>query len=335
MINTTVKNTTEPKILWNFSNRNLTEEELCVLEKGMSYNRSCTINRPKVIPNVEYLFHQASKIPKESIDFKKCDEDPDDIANKEIRVLEQKQLSLAADLKNATEKFFQHVQMSIKLRKNKNLNGNNDDKILLNLSKDPSILITKPDKGRGVVILDRNDYIEKLENILSDNKKFKLLNEDPTISRENALTTVLRQMKNEEYLTQQEYRYIKPVDSVPARLYGLPKVHKNNVPLRSMVSCIKSYNYKLGKFLANIIKPIRDSPYSLKNINDFLKFIQQNSHLSKNNKMISFDLQSLFTNIPVRETIEIICNKLYCTDSKLRPFIPEDYFRKLLEFATT
>ncbi|CAF3304271.1 unnamed protein product [Rotaria sp. Silwood2] len=236
MINTTDKNTTEPKVVWNFSNRNLAEEELRVLEKGMSYNHSCTVNRSKVISNVEYLFHQASKIPKESIDFKKWDEDPDDIANKEIRVLEPKQLSLAADLKSTTEKFFQHAQMSIKMRKDKNLNGNHDDKILLKLSKDLSILITKPDKGRGVVILDRNDYIEKLEKILSDNKKFKLLNQDPTISRENALTTVLRQMKNEEYLTQQEYKYIKPVGSVPARLYGLPKVHKNNVPLRPIVS---------------------------------------------------------------------------------------------------
>ncbi|CAF1487948.1 unnamed protein product, partial [Rotaria sordida] len=177
----------------------------------------------------------ASKVPKESIDFKKWNEDPDDIANKEIRVLEPKQLSLAADLKNATEKFFQDAQMSIKMRKDKNLNENNDDKILLNLSKDPSILITKPDKGPGVVILDHNDYIEKLENILSYNKKFKLLNEDPTISRENALITILRQMKNEEYLTQQEYKYIKPVGSVSVRLYGLPKVHKDNVPLRPIV----------------------------------------------------------------------------------------------------
>ncbi|CAF3906737.1 unnamed protein product [Rotaria sp. Silwood1] len=149
--------------------------------------------------------------------------------------------------------------MSINMRKDKSLNGNNDNKILLNLSKDSSILITKPDKDPGVVLLDRNDYIEKLENILSDNKKFKLLNEDPTISCENTLTNVLRQMKNEEYLTQQECKYIKPVGSVSARLYGLPKVHKDNVPLRPIVSYIKSYNYKLGKFLANIIKLMRDS----------------------------------------------------------------------------
>ena len=137
----------------------------------MSYNRPSTINRCKVISNVEHLFYHASKIPKVLIDFKKWDEDPDDITKKEMRVLESKQLSLAADLKNATEKFFHQAQMSVKTRKNNNLNVNNHDKILLNLSKDPSILITKPNKGRGIVILDRNDYIEKLEKILSEKKK--------------------------------------------------------------------------------------------------------------------------------------------------------------------
>ena len=50
--------------------------------------------------------------------------------------------------------------------------------------------------------------------------------------------------------------------------------------------------------------------------------------------MISFDIESLLTNIPVDETIEIICNKLYFTDPKLKPFIPENYFRQSLSFAT-
>ena len=40
------------------------------------------------------------------------------------------------------------------------------------------------------------------------------------------------------------------------------------------------------------------------------------------------------TNIPIDETIEIICNKLYFTDPKLKSFIPEHFFRQLLNFAT-
>ena len=186
------------------------------------------------------------------------------------------------------------------------------------------------------MVLDREYYVEKLDAILSDNKKFKLLSQDPTISRENWLTSVLKQMQNEEYLTQQEYKCIKPVGSIPARLYGLPKVHKTNGPLtfRPIVSCIQSYNYQLGKYLANLIKPIRDSPYALKNTDKFLQFLKENQHLSQNNKMISFDIESLFTNIPVNETINIICNRLYYTNPKLRPFVPEHYFRQLLDFAT-
>ncbi len=34
-------------------------------------------------------------------------------------------------------------------------------KILKNLKNDTSIIITKPDKGNGVVILNKTDYIEK------------------------------------------------------------------------------------------------------------------------------------------------------------------------------
>lgn len=181
--------------------------------------------------------------------------------------------------------------------------------------------------------MNRTDYVTKLEQILGDTSKFTILGRDPTGYRETALTSLLRQMKNEEYLTEQEYRYVKPVGSIPARLYGLPKVHKNNVPLRPIVSCVQSYNYRLGKFLAGVIKPIRDSAYSLKNSDAFVKFLKENSSLSTN-KMISFDIESLFTNVPVDRTIDIICNKLYYTDPKLRPFIPEHYLRQLLEYAT-
>ena len=37
--------------------------------------------------------------------------------------------------------------------------------VLRNLSKDNSIVVTKPDKGRGVVILDKQNYLEKTEFI--------------------------------------------------------------------------------------------------------------------------------------------------------------------------
>ena len=49
------------------------------------------------------------------------------------------------------------------------------------------IVITKPDKGNGVVILDRKLYNNAIEEIMSDSSKFEKLNEDPTLKREASL----------------------------------------------------------------------------------------------------------------------------------------------------
>lgn len=49
--------------------------------------------------------------------------------------------------------------------------------------------------------------------------------------------------------------------------------------------------------------------------------------------MVSFDIASLYTNIPLDETITIILNHLY-NDQKPLPSIPKDDMKTLLEFAT-
>ena len=48
---------------------------------------------------------------------------------------------------------------------------------LVNLSKNKDIIITNPDKGSGVVILNRTDYIKKTEEIVNDTTKFKVHND--------------------------------------------------------------------------------------------------------------------------------------------------------------
>jgi hypothetical protein len=52
-------------------------------------------------------------------------------------------------------------------------------KTLDDLKDDESIIIVKPDKGNGVVILDKNDYNSKMEDILQDTTKFERSMDDP------------------------------------------------------------------------------------------------------------------------------------------------------------
>ena len=56
--------------------------------------------------------------------------------------------------------------------------------VIRNLRKNKDIVVTKPDKGNGVVILDRKLYNNAIEEIISDSSKFEKLNEDPTLKCE-------------------------------------------------------------------------------------------------------------------------------------------------------
>ena len=64
--------------------------------------------------------------------------------------------------------------------------------VLRNLQKNKDIVIMKPDKGSGVVILDRKLYDNPIEEIISDTSKFKKLNEDPTLKCEASVQRFLR-----------------------------------------------------------------------------------------------------------------------------------------------
>ena len=73
-------------------------------------------------------------------------------------------------------------------------------RVLRNLRKNKDIVITKPDKGNGVVILDRKLYNNAIEEIISDSSKFEKLNEDPTLKREASLQRFLRKLKQKTFL---------------------------------------------------------------------------------------------------------------------------------------
>ena len=86
-------------------------------------------------------------------------------------------------------------------------------------------------------------------------------------------------------------------------LYGLPKIHKENIPLRPIVSTTGPVTYKLSKFLASKLKQLNGQISSsfILNSEDFVDRI---SDMDLENKvMVSFDVKSLFTNVPLDQTL--------------------------------
>ena len=128
------------------------------------------------------------------------------------------------------------------------------------------------------------------------------------------------------------YDNLRAIGSSPGKLYGLPKTHKTGVPLRPILSAVTCHNYKLAKFLAPLLSPLAASEYTVSDVFSFCKEIQHRVDLNRK-LMISLDIESLFTNVPVAETIDIILSKLFTSDSCIYHGFNRKDFQTLLQLA--
>ena len=210
---------------------------------------------------------------------------------------------------------------------------------LKSLSKNKNLIIQKLDKGNSIAIIDKSDYLEKMRNILSDSSKFTQVSvtEDKQlnfiVNVEKRITDLLKDLKISEVISETVYKSLKPRGSKFGILYGLCKVHKHLIdncpPFRPIMSAIKTPTYNLAKFLVPLLEPITTNMYTVKNSFEFAKEIaDQDPGLF----MASLDVESLFTNIPLEETISVCCDSLFSNDAKLNNINRID-FEKLLRAA--
>ena len=89
-----------------------------------------------------------------------------------------------------------------------------------------------------------------------------------------------------------------------------------------MCPIVAAYNtavYKLSKFLVLMIDGFTRNEFSLKNSYDFYSTLQNFQH-SFNVFLVSFDICFLYTNVPVNEVIDILCDKIFSTCTNFHGF---------------
>ena len=179
---------------------------------------------------------------------------------------------------------------------------------LKGLIKNRNLVIQKADPGNTVVILNKHDYIFKMKVILSDSSKFQKLSTDQNkvlnhiIHMENRINDVLKKLKNKKIISEKKYEDLYPVGSSPGILCVSTKINKpvkdGLPPFRPILSAIGTPTYKLSKFSVGLLTPLTLNEYTIKN--SFL-FAVELLNYDSNLIMASFDVESLFTNIPLQE----------------------------------
>ena len=125
----------------------------------------------------------------------------------------------------------------------------------------------------------------------------------------NKLFNLLKRIKAEGGINESLYKKMYPTGAVPPKFYGLPKIHKRDIPLRPIVSSRGSISYEVAKELVRITRPlVGSSAHHIKDTGDFIEQIK-GIILLVNESITSYDVSVLFTSVPIDPAIDIIERK--------------------------
>ena len=148
--------------------------------------------------------------------------------------------------------------------------------------------------------MEKGTYHEKWNKIINLPQLQKLQNsrknaKHPVIKEEKRVKNILTSLLKEEKIDEELYYSMIPRGSQPARLYGLAKVHKNDVPVRPVLSNPGSAYHMVAVRVAELLSVVPECKInsSTKTVCDKLKTVI----LEEDEIMISFDVSSLYTNV--------------------------------------
>ena len=228
------------------------------------------------------------------------------------------------------------VKKALKKAQNKTKSHNitkEENQALKDLKRDKERIILTADKGVALVAMKKEDYIKKSEEILNT-YTYKKITEDPTNKQKTKLISILKSIKTEGGLKEEEYRKMYPTGAVSPKYYGLPKIHKQGIPLRPIVSSTGTVTYNTAKELAKILKPLVGlSSHHVHNTKDFIDHIKE-VRMRPGESFISYNVTSLFTSVPIQPVLNIIHQRL-TTDQNLknRTSMTINHIINLLEFC--
>ena len=192
------------------------------------------------------------------------------------------------------------------------------------LKKNENRMVLTADKGVSLVVIDKEDYTTN----------YKKINSDPTTKHKNKLIGLLKTIKTQGGMNDNLYKRLYHTGANAPKFYGLLKVHKDDTPLRPIVSSVGSVSYETAKELSRILKPlVGKTEHHVKNAKDFIDSIQD-IRLKPNECLVSYDAEALFTSVTIQAALNITRKKLEeDKELHLRTSMSVQHISWLLEFC--
>ena len=180
-------------------------------------------------------------------------------------------------------------------------------------------VIRVQDKGSRFVVLDTNNYIEKVEHQIN-RSSFDKRDADPSPKFKEKVNNWLEKLSDN--ITNEWKEFVRPDNCNAGEMYGMVKTHKADNPVRVITSGCNTVVEKLSILVEKTLYPLADRLNSnIKDTNDMLEIIDDinKSALSENCVLVSFDVVNMFPNIDNKSGVlsvkEALANSNFGVDS--------------------
>ena len=316
------------KYITNLSQKSLTLDQIKVLTKGLTFVPNSTANDDTLDQGI-CRFNRLNRI---KYFFK-------DEPQREIRPFKLKSTWMPPRANLEIENYLERITKDIKSTPRTNIHNNLSRGELLalkQLSKDSHLVIKNADKGSGIVVEDRDKYIKDGLEHLSDTSIYKEINNDPTLPLTKAINSYILHMKTKGIISESTYNYLKFKDdkSRTQQLYFLKKIHKNPISVRPIVSGCGGPTEKISQFIDHYIQPYVPKIDSYVRDSGHLISMLENLKLPADCTLVTIDVKALYLNIPHKDGIKAVSNRLYYNNSEDVP-IPPSTMTDLLKIVLT
>ena len=199
--------------------------------------------------------------------------------------------------------------------------------------RDDELIVLNADKNIGTVIINNNIYTKLCFDHLDDKKTYKMINYNPQFEMINTTKNLMLTLKNNNHMSDKLFKcFNNNINFKKLSKFRVnPKLHKEHkFGVRPLVNCSNTTLSVISKFIDFTLQPLINTHFSY--IKDSQNLIQKLDSLKcdSNTTLFSADFESLYTNIPLDEAIEIISDSI----SKMPNTEFSGYgFKKLLELV--
>ena len=335
----------------NLSSRPLSDSEVSVLSKGLSFAPTPKVNHVALHEDIQafcrrlrlqYFWNTIGKelecntmdpIHSSLQSFKP----PSDVDLKPLPASHPLEQFISQLIQKTSQPAFLN---SLKPKRNMT---HQEHKSLMNLKQDQTIKIMPADKGSTIVIMNAEDYYSEVNRQLQNERFYKKIDRDPTPEFSKKLKQFLKTNGETEGLTKPDINLLLPPKPRLPEFYILPKIHKEfhmpeaPPPGRPIVASFGSLTERISSYLDHVLQPIvQKIPSYIKDSYSFLEILS-NIKLPPNPEhpvlIATIDVKSLYSEIPMDEGLAALEHFLNQRDPQSKPSTA--FLTKLAEFILT